>query len=59
MITTEDIEAAIHGAFDVWGISDPDMLEVYHSLRLNKLRVDKPVPTWDDFSVAWNLYKAK
>lgn len=59
MVNTEDIESAIQEAFMLWGLSSPDIVEIYHSLRIIRIKQDKPVPTWDDFSVAYGVYKGK
>lgn len=51
-----DIERA---AFEWWGL-DPeslDAVEAYHALRVLRLKAERPIPSFDDFVIAWKKRK--
>lgn len=53
MLTKEDKEAITRSCFEWWGLSDPDIVELYHAYRIIQIREERTVMLFDDFQKAW------
>lgn len=56
-MTEEEYLEAINLCWMMWGLADPDPVEVFHAFRVLRIRKQQPDPIFDDVLVAIKAYK--
>lgn len=54
-VTMEELEKCKRYALDVWSLTEPDAIDLYHALRIMRIGEGRPVPCFDDFLFSYRL----